>query len=192
MKQIAPALLKAQRNRHSPEGRMEEARLLKLLHPPIPGKNKTSVGLPIERLLRRVTFGSSTCWYWIGSTSGIGYGCLPALGESKAHRVSYRIFKGDIPAGAKVLHKCDTRCCVNPDHLFVGTQAENVADMVSKGRNRPTSLCGEKNPMAKMTAKEVEQAKAMKQSGAKQADIARFFNVSPMTISRLIRGESWK
>jgi hypothetical protein len=82
---------------------------------------------------------NSGCWLWTGGSRGNGYG---AIHGEDAHRVFYRQFKGEIPRGMVVMHKCDTRPCCNPDHLTIGTPADNVHDMISKGRhwwNKPCS-----------------------------------------------------
>lgn len=76
-----------------------------------------------------------TCWLWIGANGVFGYGQFRHEGrKQQAHRVSYQLFIGPIPPGLLVLHKCDVPACVNPHHLFVGTDADNVHDMMKKGR----------------------------------------------------------
>lgn len=189
MNQIAPALIAAQRQK-TPEGRMAEAALFRRL---AAGKSlRMKNGTPtIDRLMSKIRFGASDCWYWIGSINRLGYGVFAAEGEVKAHRVSYKLFNGQIPEGAKVMHTCDTRCCVNPAHLVTGTQAENIADMVAKGRASGGDVRGERNPMAKATAAMVTQIRDAVAAGAKQIDVAREHGLSKMTVSRIVRKESW-
>lgn len=81
---------------------------------------------------------NSGCWLWTAAVSRLGYGTFRGESvydpERKAHRHSWKLFRGRIPDGLHVLHKCDVRCCVNPDHLWLGTQGDNVRDCFRKGR----------------------------------------------------------
>jgi len=134
----------------------------------------------------------SGCWLWTGPADDAGYGVFTRHGERsvKAHRASWEHHCGPIPDGLKVLHKCDVRCCVNPAHLFLGTQADNVADMVTKGRHKPApSRFGSANPMAKFTADEVALVRALVAGGSTQRAVASATGMSPMTVSRIVRGQ---
>ncbi len=80
---------------------------------------------------------NSGCWLWTASLNNNGYGEIMLRHSKKtayAHRVSYQLFKGDVPSGGKILHSCDMPCCVNPDHLRIGTQRDNLLDMYSRKR----------------------------------------------------------
>lgn len=90
----------------------------------------------IERLLKK-TDKTSGCWLWRGASVPRGYGVIYFNGrQTYTHRVSYELHVGPIPDGLFVLHRCDVPACVNPDHLFIGSAADNVADMMAKGRHR--------------------------------------------------------
>lgn len=83
---------------------------------------------------------TSGCWLWTGSVAGFGYGRIQrgprGGGVVLAHRVSWELYRGPIPVGLCALHRCDQPACVNPDHLFLGTHADNTADKIAKGRLR--------------------------------------------------------
>lgn len=202
------------------------------------------------------------CWLWTGATSGgrVRYGLvgLPNGKMTGAHRLAWILTHGRIPDGVQVLHKCDVGLCGSPDHLFLGTQQENVDDMMAKGRFRATPIdvkqlqklwtlfgrgvrvpriatelgvipgsvnavlrgeswnrqsrelgytpvrrgkgnyagnangfLGERNPRAKLTAKEVVKIRALCGRGSRQRDVARKFGVSNMTVSYIVRRKLW-
>lgn len=87
------------------------------------------------RLITQTAFGLSDCWHWRGHITKFGYGRLTFNGRMQlAHRVSYETFKGSIPDGLFVMHSCDNRGCINPEHLSLGTYADNRRDCLRKGR----------------------------------------------------------
>jgi hypothetical protein len=89
-----------------------------------------------ERLWGRIKKLESGCWEWLGAKDELGYGIIKVDGKTMAtHRLSYALTNGFIPNGLLVLHKCDNPSCCNPDHLFVGTQLDNVWDSINKGRH---------------------------------------------------------
>jgi hypothetical protein len=190
MKQIAAQLVAAQQD-NTPEGRMKQGALLRQILTSGKSMRSKDGTSSIDRLMSKVGFGTSECWFWLGSINRLGYGTFHCEGENKAHRAVYRIFNGPIAEGMKVMHTCDTRNCVNPAHLVVGTQADNVADMVAKGRGKSGDVRGEKNPMAKATPEVVEAIRTAVGAGGKQIEMARKFGLSPMTVSRIVRKESW-
>ena len=101
------------------------------------GKLGCKQGLSIAERIDMNVDKSSGCWVWLLSTIPQGYGHFKVAGKTRrAHRVVWEEFKGPIPERLKVLHTCDNPSCVNPEHLFLGTQADNMQDMKQKGRGR--------------------------------------------------------
>lgn len=127
---------------------------------------------------------SDGCWLWIAARNEHGYGNFNSRPDISilTHRISWVLIYGNVPAGMHVLHKCDTPACVKPDHLFLGTQADNMLDMAKKGRSRAT----------KLSVYQVERIRLMGELGATQKEIGVIFNVKPSTVGNIIRGERWK
>jgi len=151
---------------------------------------------PLEdRFWERVsTGGEDDCWEWLGAKLPSGYGKLNSKsGESYAHRLSWKIAHGSIPAGMSVLHRCDNRSCVNPRHLFVGTQADNLADMRQKGRGFIPDSSRGNNGRAKLTEGQVREISEKYDAGdTSYAILAREFNVHKSTIAYAVRGLHWR
>lgn len=131
------------------------------------------------------------CWVWTGANDGgLGYGkiYLSGGGQLKAHRVAWEMFNGDIKDGLFVLHHCDNPPCVNPAHLFLGTQYENIQDRHRKGRTSH----GTSKPHAVLTDDIVRMAKTMFAMGLSKKQIAQGIGVSYVAIWHVLRGYSWK
>lgn len=119
-----------------------------------------------QRLLKRVRRLMTGCWIWTGSTKPNGYGNINVAGKTlMTHRAAWLAFKGEIPNGMQVCHHCDTPACVNPDHLFLGSQKDNMDDMDAKGRRVVPNNAGSSNPM--FGRQHTSETKA-KQSAAKE------------------------
>ncbi len=136
----------------------------------------------------------SGCWVW---TAGkIGSGLYPALkvdgSMKRAHRLSYEHFKGDIPEGYFVCHHCDNKQCVNPDHLFVGTNSDNMKDMYSKGKGNLNY--GLDHPNAKLSDSDITLLRRLYDSGeCSQTELAKRFGISQSyvcaIVNRAVRNE---
>lgn len=144
-----------------------------------------------ERLWRKTEADPKTgCWVWKGYVEASGYGRIWFGSTWLAHRASWVDEFGPIPNGLHVCHRCDNPPCWNPDHLFLGTNADNVADRHAKGRSRGGYHRGETHPCAKLTADDVRAIRAAR--GAEQGRItARRYGVSPSRISMIQTRKVW-
>lgn len=125
------------------------------------------------------------CWVWTGCVNPAGYGRLNVGGKAElAHRMSWRMHKGEIPDGLLVCHRCD-----NPAHLFLGTIADNASDMVRKGRS--VSMLGEASGKARLTWAEVDTMRQRVAAGERQAVVAADFGIAACYLSRIITGKRW-
>lgn len=151
---------------------------------------RESVG---QRFNKRVMRNNS-CWEWTGPFSKGGYGQFAYTHADKrsAHRVAWELANGVIPDGLHVLHKCDNRKCVRPDHLFLGTAIDNIADMDAKGRRNSTARHkGETSPRSKLKNEDIKIIRELHSNGIKQNEIACKYNIHDSAISRIINKKRW-
>lgn len=155
---------------------------------------------------------SGCCWLWTAARNKAGYGVFNAGGITVlAHRYAYELENGPIPDGLRALHRCDTPACCRTDHICTGTQAENIADMIKKGRDRKATgeraargerhgshihperrPRGERHGCAKLTEAQVLEIRAaFAAGGVSQKELGMRHNVSQAQIYRIVRGKSW-
>ena len=134
------------------------------------------------------------CWLWHGTQKG-RYGSFyvnPVRGMLASHRYAYELYYGFVPDNLEVCHHCDNGYCVKPDHLFVGTHRENMADAARKGRLPGSRFPGETHPMAKLTNAHVRAIKEAISLGARTNALAHTYGVRPTTISAIRHGRHWQ
>jgi hypothetical protein len=154
-------------------------------------------GRPVETISLEDKFwsfvikkGKDDCWVWLGTLYTQGYGRFyhHSLKETKAHRVSYLLHFGEIPKNSLICHKCNNHKCVNPNHLYAGTNDDNMKDLSVSG-----ILKGENNPASKLTENLILQIrKEYLKSGITTRFLSKKHNVSQGLISKVIRGDCWK
>lgn len=171
----------------------------------------------VERFVRRVYF-TETCWLWSGSYHDFGYGWFVRLRDGQwstdlAHRVSYELFNGSIPDGQIVRHTCNVPPCVHPDHLVLGSPADNTRDMMNSGRHisqvdrywhpprgedhyaykHPEKvLRGSRHGRARITEEDVVAIRTRAFQGERYSDLGREFGLTGEGISAIVRGITWK
>jgi hypothetical protein len=153
----------------------------------------------IEKMAERYRVDPTTgCWVWTFSLRLNGYGQIKSGGKNLyPHRVSYEIHVGPIPDGLCVCHRCDNRACINPDHFFLGTKAENNADRNAKSRTAKGLAAigdrepqtGARNPNAKLTDRQVSEIRDA--SGVTHRELSKKYGVGANHIGKIRRGENW-
>ena len=131
------------------------------------------------------------CWEWKSSRRPDNYGqWRRSSGQIElAHRAAWRLFRTEIPKGAFILHRCDNPPCVNPAHLFLGSQTDNMRDMWNKGRARPGQSKGEAHGMSKLTAEAVRDIRTSPESGVV---LSKKYGISQTTVSDVRKRRIWK
>jgi hypothetical protein len=146
------------------------------------------------RFMSKVVVQPNGCWQWTGALNGGRFGRYGSVGlagrHMLAHRAAWWLFRDEDPGSACVCHHCDNGLCVNPDHLFIGTQADNIRDMESKGRGRHKS--GESHGRAKLNWNDVDNIRKLHTEGVSIRAIARQYPyVNRMTVAAVIHRRSW-
>lgn len=150
-----------------------------------------------ERFWPKVNFVPDGCWLWTASIGGPGYGQIAYNKKPHTvHRLIWELYNGPIPKGMFVLHRCDVRRCCNPEHLFLGTPADNTKDMISKGRMRivrpDTYASGESHGRSKLTLKMVVSLLADHKTGKfTQVELGEKYGISGPHVCGIIKGRFW-
>lgn len=139
-----------------------------------------------DRFFRKIEK-TSHCWNWFGAVYPNGYGAFRVGREGYAHRISWEIHRGKIPYKMNVLHHCDNRKCVNPEHLFIGTAKDNAQDCIRKGR----FPMGERTYCSKLTEKEIKEIRDLYPMFF-QREIGRIYGIGQSQVGRIIKKIRWK
>lgn len=169
------------------------------------------MAIPVkDRLLAKTVVRDDGCWIYTGGRRGYGAGAdaygritIRHIGYA-AHRVSYELFVGPITDGLMVLHKCDVKGCINPDHLFLGDHYDNAEDMFNKGRanRKPVKMhpprppvkqgvCGERHPLAKLTVQDVRDIREAHAKGVRRSVLAAKYQMHPTHLGKIICRALW-
>jgi hypothetical protein len=141
----------------------------------------------IREKLEARTERTSTCWLYKGPLDDRGRGLL-WIGRRRpvtAHRAAYFVYKGEIPAGLCVCHACDVPSCVNPDHLWLGTQQDNLADMRNKNRDKPPPN------KRQLTPDDIRQIRERVARGETQRSVATDLGIGRSTVSAIVTRHAW-
>ena len=156
---------------------------------PTPELEQLNIALFIDGVEIRAL---SQCWPWLKGLIPSGYGSFSVHDRTYlAHRISWILNNDSVPEGLCVLHKCDNKLCVNPNHLFLGTLGDNCRDMKNKGR--AAHPIGELHPLHKLTWTKVDQIRQLAQSGTYSNEkLAQMFEVDPSSISKVLHNHIWR
>jgi hypothetical protein len=142
----------------------------------------------VDRLLSRIKVTPAGCFEWQGAKVKDGYGHIRLKDKTGlTHRVSYETFRGPIPPKMLVCHRCDNPCCINPSHLFIGTNRDNQQDCIRKGRFKFNF-----GFTSKLTVEQVLAARQARKAGERYKTIAARYGVATKTIRAAIMGYTWK
>jgi hypothetical protein len=175
-----------------------ETKSARLPFQPRPGCDDLLSVLLLWRLAERVVARESGCWEWTGATTGRGYGSIkattPHTGKvDYVHRLVCVLCVGEIPTGQQALHRCDNPACCRPEHLFIGTQKDNVADMDAKKRRRVVSPPGEDAGASKLTEEQVMEIRSRAAAGeCTDGKMAREYRIHHATLRRIVTRKTWK
>lgn len=157
---------------------------------PLVVRQKQHHGLTLSERFWLYVKKNDDCWQWLSYKDNNGYGRINYGGKPfLAHRLSYMLKFGDIPDGRVVCHRCDNPECTNPEHLFLGTQADNVTDMHNKGRANKRGLKGSAHNQARLTEGDV---RAIRGSELSCAELADKFKMSRTNIYDILNGKTWR
>jgi len=153
----------------------------------VPFERVTDEDLQKAKLFNKCRMSETGCWIWTGTTDGRGYGMVSFRSKDRrAHRVSYELFKGPIPVGLHILHRCDMPACVNPAHLRAGTVKENMADREARRRR---AVMGEQIGTSKLVTAQVVDILT---SSLKPGELAKKYGISYHSVWQIRAGKRWK
>ena len=160
--------------------------------------NLARVKIPIEQRFSKFTIKTDRCWNWTGKRNRRSYGCISISTDGQkrtviASRLAWELYCGPIPQGLFVCHHCDNPACVNPAHLFIGTQKDNLQDASRKGRlkNLPHAK-GMQTANAVLKDSDIIEIRSKAAAGVLRTDLARKFHVYRQTIYRIVNRSTWK